>query len=88
MSPTENPMRSAFFQHLKAAFYEELKDLPVLSEWDTGALYDLAENIVNQKKDAITKYLDSNDITLGTVNMAIQEVIKDILLREVYNMRI
>ena len=85
---TKRPLRKAFFRKLRVKLLKALKQTPYFEGWKTSELYMLSRSIVEDKKDEIIQYLETNEITLKTAERAIEEILEKILVPEIFNIKI
>jgi hypothetical protein len=84
----ENPFRTAFIERLRTKFYEELRNSSLLSGWDPTTIWRFSGEIMVRKRNEITAYLETNTVTLANSEGAMQEIINQILIKELDTMRI
>jgi hypothetical protein len=72
-------LKQVFLNRVRNRLYVILRN-QYLKGWDVSEIYDFADALIADNKETINQYLSNNQITLGNINGAIDDLILHILI--------
>ena len=81
-------VREAILKRVQVRLFNYLKTQPLFKNWKSSDLWNLSIEITDNNSRAINKLLDEKKYSLSETDMAIETVLKEVLVPEIGKLRI
>ncbi len=81
-------IREAIVKKVQGRLFNYLKTQPLFKDWKSSDLWKLSNELVENNDSAINRFLDEKKYTLGETDMAVESVLKEVLIPEIAKLRI
>jgi hypothetical protein len=81
-------VREAILKRVQGRLFNYLKTQPLFKDWKSSDLWNLSIEITDNNSRAINKLLDEKKYSLSETDMAIETVLKEVLVPEIGKLRI
>ncbi len=81
-------IREAIVKRVQGRLFNYLKTQPLFKDWKSSDLWKLSIELVENNDSAINRFLDEKKYTLDETDMAVESVLKEVLIPEIAKLRI
>ncbi len=81
-------IREAILKRVQNRLFAYLKSQPIFSDYKSSDLWKLSIEITENNDNAINRFLDEKKYTLSQTDVAVESVLKDVLIPEIGKLRI
>ncbi len=81
-------IREAILKRAQSRLFNHLKTQQIFNDYKSSDLWKLSVEITENNSNAINRFLDEKKYTLSQTDMAIEAVLKEVLIPEIAKLRI